>query len=68
MENPLDVAALRAREVQIYGNPDGPNFEQLVGEEKGRGLTEAPAYERIIQGSQSTNQEVNKEVGPPKPK
>jgi len=67
MQDPVEMEALRARDLQLYGNPDGPTFEQLVEEEKARGLTEAQAYERIVQGSQSTNPEVNRKVGPSKP-
>ncbi len=67
MQDPSEVTALRARDSQLYGHPDGPTFEQLLEEEKAAGLTEVQAYERIIEGSQSTNREVNRNFGPSKP-
>ena len=67
MQDPREVAALRARDSQLYGNPGGPTFEQLLDEDKATGLTETQAYERIINGSQSTNREVNRKFGPSKP-
>ena len=67
MQNRQEIAALRARDSQLYGNPDGPSFEQLLEEEKATGLTESQAYERIIVGSQNTNREVNRKFGPSKP-
>jgi hypothetical protein len=68
MLDPLEVEALRARDSKLYGNPDGPTFEQLMEEERAGGLTEAQAYERIIQASQGTNEEANRRFGPSKPK
>lgn len=67
MTDPMEVEALRARDSRLYGNPEGPTFEQLLEEERASGLTEDQAYERIIQGSQSANQKVNRRVGPPNP-
>ncbi len=66
MQDPREVAALRDRDSQLYGNPDGPTFGQLLAAEQAAGVTEAQAYERIIQGSQSTNREVNRDYGPSK--
>lgn len=67
MQDPWEVAALRARDSHFYGNPDGPTLEQLLEEEKSAGLTETQAYDRIIEESQSTNREVNRMFGPRKP-
>lgn len=60
MENPAEVEDLRERDRRLYGNPDGPTFDQLVQEGYQRGLRQDEVYERIISGSQATNREVNK--------
>jgi hypothetical protein len=59
MENPIAVEDLRERDRRVYGNPDGPTFDQLVQEGHERGLPGDEVYERIISGSQTTNREVN---------
>ena len=59
MGNPEEVEDLRERDRRLYGNPDGPTFDQLVQECNQRGLRQDEAYERIISGSQATNREVN---------
>ena len=30
MESAVEIEDLRARDLRLYGNPDGPTFEQLV--------------------------------------
>jgi hypothetical protein len=60
MENPAEIEDLRERDRRLYGNPDGPTFDQLVQESHQRGLRPDEVYERIISGSQTTNREVNK--------
>jgi hypothetical protein len=60
MENPIEVEDLRERDRRLYGNPDGPTFDQLVQESHEHGLDRDEVYERIISGSQTTNREVNK--------
>ena len=60
MENPDEVEDLRERDRRLYGNPDGPTFDQLVQEGRRRGIRGDSVYERIISGSQATNSDVNK--------
>ena len=60
MENPAEVEDLGERDRRLYGNPDGPTFDQLVRENDRLGLRQDEVYERIIRGSQTTNREVNK--------
>jgi hypothetical protein len=38
MENPDEIEDLRERDLRLYGNPDGPTFDQLVQEGYQRGL------------------------------
>lgn len=55
-----EVELLRARDLKVYGNPDGPTFEYLIGEAEMLGLTGDDVFEWIIKGAQRTNIEVNK--------
>lgn len=43
-----DVEDLQARDLELYGNPDGPTFEQLVAEAKAEGLSGDDVYRHII--------------------
>jgi hypothetical protein len=60
MEDTAEIEDLRERDRRLYGNPDGPTFDQLVEENYRGGLQRNEVYERIIRGSQTTNREVNK--------
>jgi|SRR5580700_9617252 hypothetical protein len=60
MADPAEIDDLGERDRRLYGNPDGPTFDQLVQESLQRGLRRDEVYERIISGSQSTDREVNK--------
>jgi hypothetical protein len=64
MENPSEVEQLRARDLQIYGNPDGPTFDQLVEAHRLKGCSGDEAFERIIKGAQTTNTGVNEQLRP----
>src|SRR5712692_7471269 len=59
MENPIEVEDLRERDRRVYGNPDGPTFDQLMRESHERGLQRDEFYERFISGCQTTNRDVN---------
>ncbi|TBW41418.1 hypothetical protein EYW49_00265 [Siculibacillus lacustris] len=63
MENPDEVAALRARDKAKYGNPDGPSFEQLVEDNKKSGLSGDEIYESMIDSSRRTSKEYNEKFG-----
>jgi hypothetical protein len=66
MADRVAVAMIRARDLLVYGHPDGPTFEQLVAAARRRGLmrglTEEEAYGQIISGAQSTNEWINRAV------
>jgi hypothetical protein len=55
-----EVEDLRARDLKLYGNPDGPTFEYLVREAEKSGLAGDDVFEWIIKGAQRTNVEINK--------
>jgi hypothetical protein len=68
METSAEIEDLRERDRLLYGNPDGPTFDQLVQSNLKRGLRTDEVYERIINGAQTTNREVNQlfeAKGPP---
>lgn len=60
MSDKTEVELLRARDLKVYGNPNGPTFEYLVAEAEMSGLTGDEIFEWIIKGAQRTNVEVNK--------
>lgn len=60
MENPIEVELLRDRDMEEYGNPDGPTFEFLVAKVRKEGLQGDKIYEEIVSGSYSTNKGVDK--------
>ncbi|MGW4720210.1 hypothetical protein [Nocardia sp. NPDC004260] len=62
MSNPNEVRALRARDLHVYGNPDGPTFDHLVRKAHAAGRTGDDAYTYIIGSSSRTNAEVNKRI------
>jgi hypothetical protein len=60
MENKAEVEDLRERDRRLYGNPDGPTFEQLVQQNRKSGMPLAQSYESIIEGAQITNRSMNR--------
>ena len=63
MMDPDAVNLLEARDLQKYGNPDGPTFEQLVDKGLGGGKTLRQVYQDIIGSSTRTNQAYNRRAG-----
>lgn len=55
MTEPREVALLQARDMAVYGHPDGPTFEFLVERARKSGLTGSAIYESIIDSSSRTN-------------
>ncbi|MGO4882502.1 MAG: hypothetical protein ACLP59_16965 [Bryobacteraceae bacterium] len=49
MENPSEVEDLRERDRRLYGNPNGPTFDQLVQEGLQHGLPRDQALETYHQ-------------------
>ncbi|EOM75831.1 hypothetical protein Rrhod_2737 [Rhodococcus rhodnii LMG 5362] len=52
----------RARDLQKYGYPDWPCFEELVEKTLSRGLVEDEIYQSILGSFNRTKAEVNKKV------
>jgi|GEM_PF-2515744 len=63
MSDRHEVDDLHRRDQAKYGHPDGPEFDQLVEHERGKGLTGAAAYEAIVASSQRTDGAVNEMLG-----
>lgn len=63
MTNPEDVRNLQRRDIDLYGNPDGPTFDFLVEKLQNEGLEGNDVYKAIIEDSYHTNAGVNKKLG-----
>jgi len=63
MSDRHEVDDLHARDQAKYGHPDGPEFDQLVEHERGKGLTGDAAFEAIVASSQRTDGAVNEMLG-----
>jgi RHS repeat-associated protein len=63
MANPEEVEQLRARDMEKYGNPDGPTFEDLVTKAGEKGYTGDDRYEYIVDSSYRTDDATNKKFG-----
>lgn len=59
MNSPKEMQALQARDMEKYGNPDGPTFDYLVAKSLNSGLTEQQTYENIITSSARTDNSYN---------
>ena len=55
-----EVEGLRARDLKLYGDPNGPRLDYLIRAAEMLGLTGDNVFEWIIKGAQRTNIEVNK--------
>ncbi len=55
---------LQKRDMEKYGNPDGPTFEQLLDKEIAKtGGDWDQAFENIIESSVRTDEATNKKMG-----
>jgi hypothetical protein len=63
MQNQEEVTALQKRDMEKYGNPDGPNFEYLVEKNRTAGLVGDEIYEAIVDSSKRTNRQYNEKLG-----
>lgn len=64
MKNRAGVEQLRQRDIEKYGNPDGPTFAYLVADWRRRGVqSDDEIYAQVIGGSARTNAEVNARFG-----
>ncbi len=67
MRDKSEVALLQARDKAKYGNPDGPDFDFLVAQNRKKGAQGDEVYLQIIGSSERTNTEVNQSFGAQKP-
>ena len=63
MRNKDEVKLLQDRDLEKYGNPDGPTFEYLVEKNRNKGLRGDAVYEAIIQSADRTNKAYNRAYG-----
>ena len=63
MQDSEAVAALRARDREKYGTPDGPSFEYLADRGRAKGLEGDAVYESIIESAQRTDAATNRSLG-----
>lgn len=63
MSDAAQVEALKKRDTEKYGTPDGPTFEWLVERNKKKGLAGDAIYEAIVESAQQTNSAVNEMFG-----
>ena len=61
MQNKDEVKALQARDMEKYGNPDGPTFEYLMKKNTDKGLSDDEAYQSVIDSSSRTSPVYNSE-------
>jgi len=59
MQNKEAVKALQARDLDKYGNPDGPTFDYLLKKNTDKGLSLEEAYQSIIDSSSRTDTRYN---------
>ena len=63
MQDSTAVLALRARDREKYGTPDGPSFDYLVERGRAKGLEGAALHESIIESAQRTDAATNRSLG-----
>jgi hypothetical protein len=68
MQNPDEVAALQARDLEKYGNPNGPSFDDLVAKGRSKGKTGDEIYEDILGSSSRRSTEYDSKFGVDQPK
>jgi hypothetical protein len=63
MQDAAAVEALRARDREKYGTPDGPSYTYLVERAQQKGLTGDAVYQSIIDSAQRTDAATNRSMG-----
>lgn len=63
MQDAAAVEALRARDREKYGTPDGPTFEYLQERAGQKGLTGDAVFQSIIDSAQQTDAATNRSLG-----
>ncbi|CAK8713288.1 Lipoprotein [Candidatus Electrothrix laxa] len=63
MPDKEEVEMLRKRDMEKYGNLDGPTFEYLVEKNRQKGLEGKAIYEAIVESSSRTSAKYNARFG-----
>jgi hypothetical protein len=63
MQDPKAVKALQARDIEKYGNPDGPTFDWLVARARSEGLEGDAVWRSIIDSAARTDAATNRWFG-----
>ncbi len=63
MQDSAAIDALRARDLEKYGTPDGPSLEYLVERARAKGLEGDAVHESIIESAQRTDAATNRSLG-----
>jgi hypothetical protein len=63
MKQGAEIEALRQRDREKYGTPDGPAFDWLLEHNRKKGLAGDAAYEAIVESAQRTDGAVNEMFG-----
>jgi hypothetical protein len=63
MPDPVERELVRARDVAVYGNPDGPTFDFLLARAREAGLSGDRCYEAILNGSSRANPDFDRLLG-----
>lgn len=63
MQDAAAVEALRARDLEKYGSPDGPTYDSLVERAQQKGLTGDAIFQSIIDSAQRTDAATNRSMG-----
>lgn len=63
MQDSAAVEALRERDRQKYGAPDGPSFDYLIERARQKGLEGDAVYESIVESAQRTDAVTNRSLG-----
>lgn len=63
MQDVAGVEALRKRDREKYGTPDGPSFDYLVERARQKGLEGDAVYESIVESAQKTDAATNRSLG-----
>ena len=53
--SPEDVRKLESRDVEKYGHPDGPTFEQMLDRARSSGLRGDAVYEGVVESAQRSD-------------
>jgi hypothetical protein len=62
MGQAIEVEFVRARDLKLYGDPDGPSFEQIIERAREKGFSGDGVYEEVIRSALRTDPVTNSQV------